>query len=171
MSALRETELLSGLMRRELPVPEIGPAIVRLAKSLVDRQEVAALKPAVAQYLDHPDDWVRHEAVWYLGVWARAREYEAILLEVAAADRNPDIRSFAAFGLGKLCRGGQASMLTVQTLARMVEDETQDRLLRLSAYGSLLEIVRGVSDLDFVTYDKDLPDVDWEWVRSLGSPE
>ncbi len=53
-------------------------------------------------------------------------------------------------------------------LADVVEDEKQDRLVRLSAYGAVLAI-GGRSGREFQSYEKSLDDVDWEWIRRIRS--
>jgi len=56
-------------------------------------------------------------------------------------------------------------------LKAAVEDKDLDQLVRLYAYGALLQIVKGISDLGYSPHEHKLSDVDWAWVSSLCSAQ
>jgi hypothetical protein len=161
------TELLEKLRHRALPVQEIGPAMVRLAKPF-DPDRIHAAREVVASYLDHPDDWVRHEAMWFLTSWGRMSEYRPQLLQALRHDPDLDNRSYAALCLEHLYRGERNAEVEA-SLAAVVLDEVADLEVRLSAYGALLEIVKQESGWDFRTDERDLAEVDWAWVRGFAA--
>lgn len=157
-------DVLERLKSREIPVEQIGSAIVWLAKPF-NRTRILAAKDTVALYLDHPDSWVRHEAMWFF-TWGKVKEHKAALIRALRTDPDLDNRSFAATCLGRL-QQGMADADAVSALKATIEDQTLDPLLRLYAYGALLQIVKGVSDLKYSPHEHTLSDIDLEWVRSL----
>jgi HEAT repeat protein len=158
-------DVLERLKNRQIPPERIGSAIVRLGKPF-DRARILAAKEAVAPYLDHSDSWVRHEAMWFLTAWGGLKEYEPALIRALRTDPDLDNRSFAATCLGRL-QEGTADADAVAALKTAVEDETLDRLVRLYAYGALLQVVRGISDLAYLPHEHKLSEIDWEWISSL----
>lgn len=161
----RWEDVLERLKNRQIPPEQIGHAIVKLGKPF-DRARILAAKDTVALYLDHNDSWVRHEAMWFLTTWGKLREYQPALIRALRTDPEPDNRSFATTCLGRLQEGtGDAD--AVAALKAAVEDQTLDQLVRLYAYGALLQVVKGISDLAYSPNEHKLLDIDWEWVRSL----
>jgi hypothetical protein len=77
-----------------------------------------------------------------------------------------DNRSYAALCLAHLS-SGNVDPEVVKILKESVQDEKEDKLVRLSAYGALLEIAKSESGFDFQAGDKNLSDIDWHWVESL----
>lgn len=159
--------VLEQLRDRQIPPEHIGSAIVRLGKPF-DEARIHAAKDAVASYLDDADSWVRHEAMWFLTTWGRLKEYQPALVRALRTDPDLDNRSFAATCLGRL-QEGTGNRDAVAALKATVEDENEDELVRLYAYGSLLQVVKGVSDLGYSPHEHKMSDIDWEWVRSLPS--
>jgi hypothetical protein len=158
-------DVLDRLKRGQIPPDQIGHAIVKLGKPF-DHARVLAAKDTVALYLDHNDRWVRHEAMWFLTSWGKFKEYQPALIYALRTDPNLDNRSFAATCLGRLWQGTSEGEV-VETLKTAVEDSDLDQLVRLYAYGALLQVVKGKSDLGYSPHEHKLSDVDWEWVSSL----
>jgi hypothetical protein len=161
----RWEDVLERLKNHQIPPEQISHAIVNLGKPF-DRARILAAKDTVALYLDHSDNWVRHEAMWFLTAWGKLKEYQAAVIRALRTDPDPDNRSFAATCLGRLQEGtGDAD--AVAALKAVVEDETQEQLVRLYAYGALLQVVNGVSGAAYSPHEHKLSDIDWGWVRSL----
>ncbi|HWZ46290.1 MAG TPA: HEAT repeat domain-containing protein [Candidatus Saccharimonadales bacterium] len=157
-------ELLEKLRNKEIPVKEIGSAIVKLGKPF-DKEKILAAKDVIAGYLNHEDDWVRREAMWFLTSWGRLPEYQPALIHALRCDPDLDNRSYAATCLGRL-RKGSKNLEAIRVLKEALEDGQEDELVRKEAYSSLLEIVKDQPE-DFRIHEKQLSDVDWDWVRSL----
>lgn len=160
----RWEDVLGQLKNHQIPPEQIGHAIVKLGKPF-DKERILAAKDTVALYLDH-DDWVRHEAIWFLTTWGKLKEYQPALIRALRTDRNSDNRSFAATCLGRL-QNGTGDGEAVAALKYAVEDESLDELERLHAYGALLGVVKGISDLGYAPHERKLSDIDWKWVGSL----
>ncbi len=148
-----------------MPPEEIAHAIVVVAKPY-DSARATAAKDVVASYLDHPNAWVRHEAMWFLTSWAGFVEYEPALLRALREDPDPDNRDAAALFLGHLQRGtGEPEAIRV--LSDFVADETRDEVSRLTAYGALLQVAKNERGIDFQTSEKGLAGIDWKWIEEL----
>lgn len=157
--------LLQKLSRRDLRTDEIGPAIVQLGKPY-DEQKILVAKGVVESYLHHTDPWVRHEAMWFLASWGKLIEHQRDIIRALQSDPDSDNRSFAALCLAHLRRGSKDQEST-HALRDVVLNQKEDAVVRLSAYGALLEICRNQSGMDYQTYEKDLSEIDWAWVGSL----
>jgi HEAT repeat protein len=157
--------VLEQLKSRTVPKQEVGSAIVRLGKPF-DRARILAAKDVVAAYLNDPDDWIRHEAIWFLTCWGRLKEYQPAVIAALLHDSEPDNRSFAATCLGRL-QEGTGNHDAASALKAAVENQAEEALVRLYAYGALLQVARGVSDTSFDPHDHKLSDIDWLWVRTL----
>src|SRR6185437_5732427 len=120
---------LGRLKSGQIPAEEIAHTIVRLGKPF-DQSKIIAAKDTVAQFLNHPDSWVRHEAMWFLTAWGRLKEYQSALIQAIRTDPDVDNRSFAATCLGRL-EEGTGEPNAVSALKSAVEDEILDPLLRL----------------------------------------
>ena len=158
-------EVLEKLKAQKFPTDEIGPAIVKLGKPYNEKRILRA-KNVVAAYLKHPDNWVRHEAMWFLGSWGKLRQFQPALIDALQNDPDSDNRDYASLCLAHLLRG-TGDLGAIKALKEVVLNEKEDKLVRLSSYGALLEIVDKRSGVDFQANDKDLSDIDWAWVRSL----
>ena len=161
-------DLLERLKKREIPADQIGHAIVKLGKPF-DQARILAAKNTVAYYLNHNNNWARHEAMWFLTSWGKLKEYQPSLIRALKTDPDLDNRSFAATCLGRL-QEGTSDADAMAALKAAVLDETQDSLVRLYAYGALLQVVDGVSGSAYSPHEHKLSDVDWEWVRSVPKP-
>lgn len=159
-------KLLEELRNRELPPKEIGSAIVKLGKPLRQKRILAA-KDVIAPYLDHEDNWVRHEAMWFLTSWGGLHEFQPALISALKHDPFVDNRSYAAICLGRLNKG-RKNAEAIAALKAAVEDNQEDGLVRKDAYCALLAIVKNQS-VDSSAYDRQLSEIDWGWVSSLGS--
>ena len=158
-------DLLQQLQDGQVPSDQIGHAIVELGKPF-DKAKILAAKDAVAFYLNHDDGRARHEAMWFLTRWGRLKEYQPALIHALQAEPDSDNRSFAATCLGTLQEGaGDAD--AVAALKAVVEDETQDQLVRLYAYGALMQVVKGASAAAYLPHEHNLADIDWAWIESL----
>src|SRR5260370_18784441 len=82
-------EVLEKLRNKEIPTKEIGPAIVKLGKPF-DPEKILTAKDVVATYLNHEDDWVRREAMWFLTSWGRLPEYRPALIRALREDPHLD---------------------------------------------------------------------------------
>jgi hypothetical protein len=157
-------QLLEKLKNGEIPPQEIGSAIVKLGKPF-DRGRILAAKDVVAAYLNHENYWARHEAMWFLTSWGRLPEYQPALVRALRHDPFVDNRSYAATCLGRL-RKGSKDLEAIRALKEALEDDKEDETVRKEAYGSLLEIAKNQPE-DFRTDEKQLSDIDWNWVSSL----
>jgi hypothetical protein len=158
-------ELLEKLKAAQIPSREIGSAIVKLGKPF-DQERILAAKDVVAGYLNHADAWVRHEAMWFLTSWGRLPEYQPALVHALRHDPDVDNRAYGASCLGTL-RKGSKNPEAMMALKEALEDMQEDELVRKYAYRSLLEIVKNDPESSFSPNDKQLSDIDWDWVRSL----
>jgi hypothetical protein len=158
-------DVLERLKNRQIPLEQIGHAIVKLGKPF-DRTRILTAKDTVAVYLNHEDSWVRHEAMWFLAAWGRLKEYQPALIHTLRTDPNFDNRSFAATCLGRL-QEGTGDVNAVAALKSAVEDENLDSLVRLYAYGALIQVVKGISGTEYSPHERKISDIDWGWVRSL----
>jgi HEAT repeats len=152
--------ILRNLREERIPADEIGSAIVRIAKPF-DKELIQVAKDVVLTYLSHPDAWARHEAMWFLS-WGGFSEYKSKLIQALVDDPDPDNRAFAASCLGHLF-AGSSDAETISALKHRVEDDAEERLMRLAAYEALLEVVENRLEIDL----EDLDAIDWEWVRKL----
>jgi hypothetical protein len=104
-----------------------------------------------------------------VGIWEQGRLLQRpALINALQNDSDIDNRAYAASCLGTLRKGTKDSE-AIAALKRVLENESEDELVRKYAYRSLLEIVRDAAGADFSPHDKSLSDVDWDWVRSLSS--
>jgi hypothetical protein len=158
-------EVLDRLKRGQIPPDQIGHAIVKIGKPF-DHARILAAKNTVARYLDHNDSWVRREAMWFLTSWGRLKEYQPALIQALRTDPDLDNRSFAATCLGRLGQGTKDAEV-IAALKTTVEDSDLEQLVRLYAYGALLQVVKGIPDLGYSPHEQKLSKVDWEWVSSL----
>ena len=158
-------DVLDRLKRGQIPPDQIGHAIVKIGKPF-DQARILAAKNTVALYLDHNDSWVRHEAMWFLTSWGRLKEYQHALIRAHRTDPDLDNRSFAATCLARLCQGTKDAEV-IAALKTTVEDSDSEQLVRLYAYGALLQVVKGTQALGYSPHEHKLSEVDWEWVRSL----
>jgi len=158
-------ELLDKLKRGEICSAELGSAIVRLGKPF-NKDNILAAKDVIATYLNHEDAWVRHEAMWFLTSWGRLPEYKSALTHALQNDPVPDNRAYAASCLGVLCKGGK-NPEGIKALKSTVENQQEDELVRKYAYRSLLQITKTDEVTAFSPNDKQLSDIDWDWVSSL----
>ncbi len=159
-------ELLAKLKNKEIPTDQIGHTIVKLGKPFA-QWKIQKAKTVVASYADHTDSRVRQEVLWFLTSWGKLREYEPLLIRALRHDSDEDNRNFAALFLAQLLRRS-ADREAIRALRQCVEDASEDRPVRLQAYASLLELVCGEIEHKFSSYEKELEDIDWNWVRSLG---
>lgn len=157
--------VLQRLKNREISAEETGPAIVKLGKPF-DRTKILAAKDTVALYLDSTDPWARREAMWFLTSWGGLKEYQPALIHALRSDSDPDNRGYAATCLGRL-QQGTGNLDAVGALKARVVDEKEEELVRLFAYGAILQVFKGISDLGSVPHECKLSDVDWDWVGSL----
>jgi hypothetical protein len=158
-------ELLVKLRNQEVPSPDIGSAIVKLGKPF-DKDRILEAKDVVARYLNHEEPWARREAMWFLASWGRLPEYQPALVHALRHDPDIDNRAYAASCLGTLRKGSKNSEV-IRALKEALEDTQEDELVRKYAYRSLLEIVKNDPESSFSPNDKQLSDIDWDWVRSL----
>ncbi|HKW15982.1 MAG TPA: HEAT repeat domain-containing protein [Terriglobales bacterium] len=157
--------VLDQLKHHLLTHEDIGSAIVRLGKPF-DCAKILAAKEIVAAYLNDPNNWVRHEALWFLTCWGRLKEYQPALIAALRSDPEADNRSFAATCLGRL-QEGTSDRGAVSALKASVEDQSEDELVRLHAYRGLLQVAKGISDTSYTPHDHKLSEIDWQWVRTL----
>jgi len=156
--------LLSKLSMGEVPDGEIGSAIVRLSKPL-DRQRIEAAKPLILSYLNHHNEWARHEAMWFIR-WSGLLEEKPALIRALTNDPDPDNRGFAALCIANMLRG-TGDKEAVDALKAKIQDGSEDSLVREHAYGALIEVVTNRSGSDFFVGKKNLDNVDWDWVTKL----
>ncbi|MGH9521406.1 MAG: HEAT repeat domain-containing protein [Terriglobales bacterium] len=153
------------MKRRELPPDDVARAIVVLAKPF-DEYRISAAKEAVAAQLSHDDAWVRHEAVWFLGSWARLHEYKSAILNVMEHDPDADNRGYAASCIGVLARGSH-DQESVEHLKTLLMNDHEDPLIRQYAFRSLLQVAGDERGDIYSPHDQALTDADWQWVKQL----
>jgi len=81
------------------------------------------------------------------------------LIRALKSDPDLDNRSFAASCIGSL-QEGTTDADAVAALRATVEDDTEDQLVRLYAYGALRRVVDGLSGAAYSPHDHKLSDVD-----------
>src|SRR5712671_2096903 len=158
-------ELLEKLKNQQIPSPEIGSAIVKLGKPF-DKGRILAAKDVVASYLNHEEPWVRREAMWFLTSWGGLQEYSRALIHALQNDPLPDNRAYAASSLGVLFKGSKNSE-AIKALRLTLEDTNEEELVRKYAYRSLLQIAKDEPTVDFPPHERQLSDIDWQWVTSI----
>jgi HEAT repeats len=167
-SASWET-ILDELRSGTIPPGQIHTAIVRLGKPL-DRRKIEKAKDAVSAYLEHPNPWIRHEALWFLGSWGRLREYEPQIIKALRFDPDEDNRSFAAFCLGTL-EAGRNDPKVLRALKDVVLEPNEAEIVRVNSFAAMLEVAgRKIDRSEFFalqTGARGLSDIDWQWVNKI----
>jgi hypothetical protein len=158
-------DVLVKLQSGQVPAERIGSMIVRLGKPY-DAIKIDAAKDTVAMYLEHPDGWARHEAMWFLGSWGRLKDYQPALIRALQTDGVSDNRGYAATCLGRMQQGTH-DPTAVRALKAVVENEKEDEAVRAEAYPALVEIVRIRPEVIPSLTDRNLGIIDWTWLRSL----
>lgn len=157
--------LANGSVRTEM----IPRAIVRIGKPY-NEHRIRKAQDVITRYLDNPDAIVRHEAIWFLGCWAKSKQHQPELVRALSADPDPDNRGFAATCLGALAKVTQDPTV-LKALACVVTSTSESSDVRLKAYAGLLaasgKTVGSEEAFDFALGQKALDEIDWEWVRSL----
>lgn len=80
------TRLLSDIKAGRLSGPQLAHNIAVLAKP-ADHGRIDRAKYIVAQYVDDPDDWVRHEVLWFF-MWGQLREFRSAIADRCARRRS-----------------------------------------------------------------------------------
>lgn len=164
-------ELLDALARGAIAPEQVHTAIVRLGKPL-DKDRIQIAKHVVSRYLEHPDPWVRHEALWFLGSWGRLREFEPAIIRALRSDPVDDNREFAAACLGIL-EFGQNEPHVLKALRESVLNPGEAESVRLTSYAAMLEVTGvniGKKDLsDFQMGRKLISDINWKWVEDTAN--
>jgi HEAT repeat protein len=156
--------LLEDLKNRTLQDEQIGHAIVRIAKPL-DANRVLMAKDTILGYLNHPNAWARHEAMWFIN-WAKLLECKAELISALRDDPEPDNRGFAALCLAHML-AGTTDKDAIRELKAKALDISEEKLVRLNCYGALLEVVLNRAGTSFYSGSPGLDEVNWEWVHQL----
>jgi hypothetical protein len=148
----------------------IAHAITRLGKPY-EQDQVRRAAPLVAKRLHHENHVVRYQAIWFLGCWAKMRDYLHFVLQSALSDSDPDNRAFAARCVGSILESHR-DVAAIKTLLRLVVTAEEEPDLRLAAYGSLLRAVHGESARRQAKQfsplgDKSVADFDVVWLASL----
>lgn len=161
-------ELLKDLRERRVPAHSVHKWIVRLGKPY-DAQRVRMAKEVVSMYLKDIDPWVRHEALWFLASWGKLLEFQPQVTEMLLHDQSDDNRGFAANCLGTL-RAESCDPEVLDILRTVTLNESEVEQVRLKAYASMLKVasrrISPTDQFDFEIADKQLSDVDWNWVRT-----
>lgn len=162
--------VLAMMENGTIPNELIPRAIVRVGKPFDTARNKRAAK-IIAAYLDSPDSLTRHEAIWFLGCWAKSTEFKPDLIRVLRNDPDPDIRGFAATCLGALSKGSQ-DVSSVNALVDILSNEREEEHVRIKAYAGLLNVAKekqepAADEFEFSIGRKSLKDVDWDWVKSL----
>jgi hypothetical protein len=153
-------ELKDGTLQDE----QIGHAIVQIAKPL-DGNRVLLAKDTILGYLNHPNDWARHEVLWFIN-WAKLLECKGKLISALQSDPTPDNRGFAALSLAHML-AGTSDDEAVKELKTKLLDTSEEKFVRLDCYGALLEIVLNQTATGFYSGSLDIDKIDWDWVRQL----
>lgn len=164
--------LLKMMNEGAIPNNLLAKAIVRVAKPF-NQLRIEKVKASVASCLKNSDSLVRHEAIWFLGCWAKLKEYEPQLIEALLHDPDPDNRGFAATCIGALGKNTKEGVL-LTCLASVVRCETEPEHVRVKAYAGLLNVagrndMTSPEEFEFSIGRHSLKDIDWKWVDSLVS--
>jgi HEAT repeat protein len=170
LSEKKWTQLLTELKEHAIPDSEIGNVIVALAKPS-EANRISRAKDTILSFLNHPNAWARHEAMWFIS-WGGLHDSKAAIFRALNDDPDPDNRSYAALCLSQMLRGTNDSEAVVKLRAKLL-DESEEKLVRVACYAALLEIAGQRSGTEFVAGMKGFQDIDWDWVRGLtpGNPE
>lgn len=160
-------EALEVLRTGRVPEELLHKAILRVGKTY-DMDKLHTARHVIAQYLDHENPWVRHEAMFCLGVWGKLREFEPHIIRMMQDDPDPDNRGAAALCLG-IMESGSKHAEGLKALARVALKATEEDTVRLTAYGAMLEVWHGGIERNwpYQMGDRTLQEVDWTWVRSF----
>lgn len=161
-------ETLRTLQQHELLVEAIGPAILVVGKHH-DPIRIQRSKAVIAGFLDHPDAWVRHEALFCLGLWWAFPEFEDKFKDMLLQDPDELVRSTAAHCLGVLKRGAK-DVSILSFLARVVLRQDEDPSVRSVAYGAMLMVAEPSNPKKatrFLSYMEGIEKIDLQWVRSF----
>jgi hypothetical protein len=164
LSEEKWANLLTKLREGGVPDSEIGHVIVALAKPL-NANHVLTGKSTILSFLNHPNAWARHEAMWFIR-WAGLRDCKAAIYRALIDDPDPDNRGFAALCLSQMLRGTHDSVAIAKLRTKLL-DESEEKHVRVGCYAALLEIVGRPCSTEFVAGTKDFQDIDWHWVRGL----
>jgi hypothetical protein len=161
------TRLLGDIKAGRFSGQQLAHNIAVLAKP-ADHGRIDRAKYIVAQYVDDPDDWVRHEVLWFF-LWGHLREFRSAIADRLRDDRNADNRAYAATCLGRLCKDSQDAAIC-ERLAKSILAPDEDPTVRTSAYAALLLVVRGDEAVPmarkFEFDELGLDDIDVDWVVS-----
>ena len=164
--------ILEKLRHRTLPPDSIHKAIVQLGKPY-DERRIQRATDVVATYLNDGDEWVRHEAMWFLVSWGRLPEFQEQAVSMMLHDTCEDNRGYAANCLGVL-KAGSLDPNLLEVLRAVVSNEQEDESVRLKAYAAMLKVAVlqiSAGDLfDFEIGRKRLQDVDWKLVQTVPRP-
>jgi hypothetical protein len=164
LSEKKWTHLLTELKTGAIPESDIGHVIVQLAKPL-DENLVSRAKGTILSFLNHPNAWVRHEAMWFIR-WAGLLDFKEAIYRALQDDPDPDNRDYAALCLSHMLGGSHDSEAVAKLKAKLL-DESEEKHFRVGCYAALLEIARNCSSTKFVAGMKGFQDIDWDWVRGL----
>lgn len=162
-------EVLELLHTGQVPDRLIHKAIVRIAKPY-NQRAVEASKGEISKFLEHPDAWVRHEALWFLASWASLREFKPQVIHALQHDADEDNRQFAAICLGGL-ESGTGDPESLRILGAVVLDQAQPEHVRATAYAAMLLVHEGEqatprSDYFYIG-GGGVEEADLAWVRSF----
>lgn len=139
----------------------------------VPRDPVPALQTALRSLCSHPDPDIREEAIRILGTRWKEQTARPLIIGALESDREPNVRSAAAFALTATSSGLTRDADTA-ALRSIVCDDSEDLEARAAAYDALrilhLHKLRGSTVWPIPTKRREFNpavDVDWAWMNSL----
>ena len=128
----------------EPPVPpDASPAQLAAILNRARRQAVEQHPPGLyeqaLEWLDHPDENVRQEAIHFLGRHFRQRRDAQVLLEMVVADAGAAVRKAAADCLGGVFRATRNREVN-EVLATAARNPQEEAPVRTAAYAAIRRI-------------------------------
>jgi HEAT repeat protein len=121
----------------------------------------------IARLLDHPDPYIREEAVRILVTRWKEETYRGRAAEMLISDEAPDVRGAAAYALAAVANDA-TRIEDTKLLCGVLLNSHEEPNVRGAAYDALLIMYRNPAfPTKMRDFDPDL-DVDWQWVRLLG---
>jgi len=140
----------------------LGQTIVAISKGQDDRTKMEEIRDIIATFLDHPDDYVRHEALLCLGVSWGFAEYKERYIKMLGDDISEQNRWTAASSLGSSLKGTKDPE-ALRALALTVSNESELSIVRATAYAALIRVQDKSRYREALRLPDNIEDIDVNW--------
>lgn len=129
-------------------------------------EEFLKAKPDIEAFLTHEDPQLRDIALNVLIFHWGCEDHRSTCESFAVNDPDSDVRIMGVMGLGSLLRGARDSK-ALRLLLQIFRNENEEKLIRDSAYGSILKILScPVSEWGTLPLELDYSkDINWDRIK------